>query len=110
MKKLFAVTALGVAAFFGNVDKEFSLVPSAYAEQSQETHQTTGVVKSVDQEKGRVTLAHDPVPTLKWPGMTMGFSVADKALLENVEADEKVSFTFIKGEGGKFLITEISPI
>ncbi|WP_416398478.1 copper-binding protein [Allohahella sp. A8] len=110
MKNLFAVTALGVAAFFGNVDRDFSIISPVYAEQAQETHQTTGLVKNVKQDKGRITLAHEPVPSLKWPSMTMGFVVEDQALLENIKPDEKVEFTFMKGEGGRFIITEISAI
>lgn len=51
-------------------------------------------------------LTHDPVPTLEWLAMTMGFAVADKALLEGVKAGEKVTFS-LSEKNGKFVITEI---
>jgi len=79
-----------------------------HAEDSVRSHHTLGVVKSVDEEGGRVKLAHDPVPSLDWPGMTMWFSVADKALLENLKPAQKVRFTLVEGEGGKFVVTDIT--
>tara|TARA_R100000306_G_scaffold61399_1_gene63819 strand:- start:2833 stop:3054 length:222 start_codon:yes stop_codon:yes gene_type:complete len=66
------------------------------------------VVKSVDRENGRIILAHDLVPMLKWPSMTMGFAAEDRALLESVNPDEKVSFTFINTEGETFVTTQFS--
>src|SRR5207244_8275707 len=46
------------------------------AKESKATiHKATGVVKAIDPSKGTVTLAHEPVKSLKWPAMTMGFVV-----------------------------------
>ncbi|GHT94658.1 hypothetical protein FACS1894116_08980 [Betaproteobacteria bacterium] len=51
-----------------------------------------GVVKSVDQHKRRITLAHEAIPALSWPPMTMAFTVADPAVLEGVKVGDRVSF------------------
>ena len=32
-----------------------------------------GTIKSIDLKGGTVTVAHEPVPALKWPAMTMPF-------------------------------------
>lgn len=70
------------------------------------THQTTGTVKSVDAEKGKVTLAHEPVKSLNWPAMTMGFMVKDKAMLKKMTAGEKAQVEFVV-QGSDYIITSV---
>lgn len=106
MKNVIGATAISFSVLFVGIVGTVSLMPAVYAQEAVEKHQTTAVVKSVDRESGRVMLAHDPVPTLEWPAMTMGFAVADKALLKDVKAGEKVTFSFSE-KNGKFVITEI---
>lgn len=67
---------------------------------------TDGEVKKVDLENGKVTIKHADIPHLDMPGMTMVFTVKDKAMLANVKAGSKVRFLVIQ-EGGKLLVTEI---
>lgn len=74
--------------------------------QTAATHQATGVVKSVDPAKGAVMLAHDPVKSLKWPAMTMGFQVRDKALLDKLKPNAKVQFEFVQ-QGRDYVITSV---
>ena len=52
-----------------------------------------GVVKAVDLEAGRVTIAYEPVEALSWPAGTQPFVVSKTALLKDVTAGEKVRFT-----------------
>ena len=73
------------------------------------THKATGVVKKTDPARGIVTLSHGPVPTLKWPAMTMDFEVADRKLLENVKAGAKVEFEFRQESKGKYVVTAMKP-
>jgi Cu(I)/Ag(I) efflux system protein CusF len=42
------------------------------------------VVKGVDAANGKVRLAHEPVKSLNWPAMIMGFSVRDPALFDKL--------------------------
>ena len=77
--------------------------PSAGA---QAAHKATGVVKKVDPKTGTVTLAHDPVKSLNWPAMTMGFTVKDKALLDKLAVDKKVEFEFVQ-QGKENVITGV---
>jgi Cu(I)/Ag(I) efflux system protein CusF len=46
-------------------------------------------VTEVDSARNAVTIAHDPVPTMKWPAMTMTFAVKDKAMLDKLLAGKK---------------------
>ncbi|MEO8441616.1 MAG: copper-binding protein [Betaproteobacteria bacterium] len=70
------------------------------------THKATGVVKKVDPAEGKVILAHDPVKELKWPAMTMGFAVKDKALFKKLVVDQKIEFEFVQ-QGSTFIVTAV---
>lgn len=71
------------------------------------THKGTGTVKQVDASLGKVTVVHEPIPSLKWPAMTMDFEVADKKLLERIQPGAKVHFEFKEKSKGKYIITEM---
>ena len=70
------------------------------------THHAIGVVKKVDAKSGLVTLAHEPVKTLNWPAMTMGFEVKDKALLDKLTVGKKVDFDFEQDSNG-YVVTAV---
>lgn len=71
-----------------------------------QSHQATGVVKRVDQAKGVVSLKHEAIKSLGWPGMTMEFNVRDPKLLAGVKPDQQVKFEFIEDKG-RYVITSI---
>jgi len=80
--------------------------PVKAASSSQMTHQATGVVKKVDAKAGIVMLAHEPVPSMEWPAMTMGFEVQDKMLLDKLAVGQKVKFDFVQGPKG-YMVTAV---
>lgn len=69
-------------------------------------HNAVGVVKNVDPAKSTVTLAHEPVKSLNWPAMTMGFTVKDKAMFDKLQAEKKVEFEFVQ-QGKDYVITAV---
>ncbi|MEY4757236.1 MAG: hypothetical protein RJA34_2134 [Pseudomonadota bacterium] len=69
---------------------------------------TDGEVKKVDPANGRITLRHRDIKHLDMPGMTMVFTVADKALLAKLKPGDKVRFMVVD-EGGKLVVTDIRP-
>lgn len=69
----------------------------------------TGVVRKVDAAAGVVKLAHEPIPAVQWPAMTMDFRVKDAKLLSGIRPEQKVSFSFVKGVEGGYVITRIAP-
>ena len=60
------------------------------------SHVGTGVVREVDGAHGLVTIAHDPIASLRWPAMTMNFVVKDKALLDKLAVNKKVEVEFVQ--------------
>ena len=69
-------------------------------------HTGTGVITKVDAKAGALEMAHDPIPSLDWPSMTMEFDVKDKAVLQGLKAGDTVEFDMVK-EGGGFPVTAI---
>jgi Cu(I)/Ag(I) efflux system periplasmic protein CusF len=67
-----------------------------------------GEIRKVDKAAGKLTIKHGPLKNLDMPGMTMVFQVKDQALLDKVQAGDKVRFR-AENESGKFLVTEIQP-
>ena len=70
------------------------------------THKGIGVVKNIDATDGIVTLAHEPIKSLNWPAMTMGFKVNDKKLIDKLTQGSKVEFTLVQS-GKDYVITSI---
>ena len=76
------------------------------ADSQAAVHKATGVVKKADAAKSMVTLAHGAVPELKWPAMTMSFTVKDKALFDKLAVGKKVDFEFIE-QGKSYVVTAV---
>ncbi len=70
------------------------------------SHKGVGTVKKVDPTGGKVTIAHGPIPTMKWPAMSMTFTVKDKALLGKFSQDKKVEFEFVQ-QGSDYVIMSV---
>ena len=60
---------------------------------------TTGEVKKVDKDAGKVTLKHGPIKNLDMPGMTMIFRVKDAAMLDQIKEGDKINFAADKING-----------
>jgi Cu(I)/Ag(I) efflux system protein CusF len=88
MKRLLAVLVLGAFA------------AAAFAQ-----HNATGTVTKPP-ANGKVTIKHDPVPSLKWPGMTMGFVVKDKAVADKLKPGSKIEFEFVQ-QGKDYVVTNV---
>ena len=55
-----------------------------------------------------MTLKHADIKSLDMPGMTMVFTVKDKAMLDKLKTGDKVRFKVVN-DGGKLTLTEIQP-
>ena len=69
------------------------------------SHSATGTVRSISGTE--VTIAHEEVKSIGWPAMEMTFTAADPALANGINAGDRVSFAFTKGDGATTL-TSIS--
>ncbi|MFA7267707.1 MAG: efflux RND transporter periplasmic adaptor subunit [Sterolibacterium sp.] len=71
------------------------------------SHQAEGKIEAINAKAGTVTIAHGPVDSLKWPGMTMDFTLANSGLLGNLKPGAAVAFTFIERKPGEWVIIKL---
>jgi Cu(I)/Ag(I) efflux system membrane fusion protein len=63
-------------------------------------HPGSGRVLDVDPATGRIELDHGPMPSIRWPAMSMGFQVADPKALAGIGKGDSVEFE-MRGEPDK---------
>jgi Cu(I)/Ag(I) efflux system periplasmic protein CusF len=69
-------------------------------------YKTSAVVKGIDAANGKVKLAHEPIKSLNWPAMTMGFLVKDPALFDKLAVGKKVEVEFVQ-QDSDYVITAV---
>ena len=67
---------------------------------------TTGEVRKVDKENGKVTIRHERIVNLNMPPMTMVFRVADKGMLNTLRPGDRILFRAVENNG-VLTLTEI---
>jgi len=72
-------------------------------------HKGKGTVEAVDPGGGTVEINHGPIPSLKWPAMTMEFKVKDKAMLAGVKKGQAIEIDITQRGPGEFVIERIAP-
>lgn len=63
-------------------------------------------VRKVDRDAKKLTLKHGPIKSLDMPGMTMVFQVKDPALLDKLNAGDKIKFS-AEQQQGAYVVTAI---
>jgi Cu/Ag efflux protein CusF len=107
MKRVFALSllvALSPVAFSQSGDMKGMDMKMEKKDSQATVHKATGVVTKIDKDK--VSIKHEPVPSLNWPAMTMAFKVKDKSLMQKLKKDEKVSLEFVQ-EGRDYVVTAV---
>ncbi|MBL4757819.1 MAG: copper-binding protein [Rhizobiales bacterium] len=66
-----------------------------------------GVVRSIDTEAGKVTVAHGPLKNLDMPAMTMIFRVSEEAMLTSMSEGDEIEFV-VERRNGKLTIIELN--
>jgi Cu(I)/Ag(I) efflux system protein CusF len=74
--------------------------------QVPQTAEGLGVVRAVNTQQGTVTVAHEPIPALGWPAMTMAFTARSADLLNGVSVGQRVHFV-LANDNGRPVLAEI---
>lgn len=105
IKKLLVFTL--IAAFFGFA---WLLLPGPEQARTPGVAQTTtsasGLLQSIDSERGVVTIKHGPLPALGMRAMTMSYVIKDKRQLAHLRPPQPVAFE-LSYDGVNYLITAI---
>jgi Cu(I)/Ag(I) efflux system membrane fusion protein len=70
------------------------------------SHQAMGTLDRVEGD-GTVMVSHEPVASLNWPKMTMGFALAHPSLVEKIKPGTAIHFEFVERKPGEWVITKI---
>ena len=92
---------------FDAVAHEHDVAGSHAGESARATHRGEGVIRAMDFAHGVVTLAHDPIPSLNWPAMTMDFRVIEPSLLQSFKPDQRIVFEMAEESAGEFVLVHI---
>jgi Cu(I)/Ag(I) efflux system membrane fusion protein len=76
------------------------------AKQGGVGHQAMGTLDSVEGD-GTVMVSHEPVASLGWPKMTMGFALANPALVDKLKPGMAIHFEFVERKPGEWVITKV---
>ena len=71
-----------------------------------QTAEGEGIIRAIDMGTGTITLRHDPIAALGWPGMTMKFPVHSPELLKDLAVGQRVHYELMN-QGGKPMVSEI---
>jgi Cu(I)/Ag(I) efflux system membrane fusion protein len=69
-------------------------------------HQAQGILEALNDD-GTVSISHDPIPSLKWPAMTMDFALANAALAASIKPGSKVNFEIVERGEGEWVVTKL---
>ncbi|QSI76597.1 efflux RND transporter periplasmic adaptor subunit [Niveibacterium microcysteis] len=73
-------------------------------------HHGEGRIEAIDAASGSISLAHQPIASLKWPAMTMDFVLANASLSEGLKVGAAVQFDFVERQPGEWVVTTIKPL
>jgi Cu(I)/Ag(I) efflux system membrane fusion protein len=69
------------------------------------TYDAVGKLDEIDGTD--VTITHQPIPALKWPGMTMDFQLASPEVVKGVSPGSPIHFEFEQRGAGEYVITRM---
>ncbi|NWG32463.1 MAG: efflux RND transporter periplasmic adaptor subunit [Rhodocyclaceae bacterium] len=70
------------------------------------SHHAVGTLDGIEPD-GTLTISHEPIASLGWPKMTMGFVPANAALVDKLKPGTPVAFEFVERKPGEWVITKI---
>ena len=97
--------ALLVAAADMGMHDGMSMQPQTDSQKPAQEYRARGKVVAIQKSHG-ITLAHEPIPALKWPAMTMEFGVASPDVVKGSAPGDNVAFRFMQ-RGNKYVVTQL---
>ena len=74
--------------------------------ETQTRHAGIGIIKAINEKAHKIQIAHEPIPSLEWPAMTMWF-LLDTPLPQDIKAGDSVRFDLEQIHAKKWSITRI---
>lgn len=110
MKKHFLFLIVAMLGGLGGVLAERVVYSAANSQEINKTVQaegmTSGQVRKIDKEAGKLTVKHERIANLNMPPMTMVFRVKEKSMLNALQVGDTILFKAVD-TNGVLTITEI---
>jgi Cu(I)/Ag(I) efflux system protein CusF len=74
---------------------------------AQADAQGSGLINSIDADKGVVNITHGPIPALSWPEMTMDLPVTGNVDLDDIASGDEVRFQVELGPDQVYRMTAV---
>ena len=69
-------------------------------------HQAQGILETINAD-GTVSITHEPIKSLGWPGMMMDFELANSSLAQGIKLGSAISFEIVERGEGVWVITRL---
>ncbi len=80
--------------------------PSQAQENKSVGHQAQGILEAVHADS-TVSITHEPITSLGWPGMTMDFTLSNSSLVNGIQPGGKITFEIVERTPGEWVITKL---
>ena len=87
------------ANFLIDAESNLKAALESFGKPAAQLHGASGTVQEINASSGTLTIEHGPVPSLKWPAMTMEFKARDHALLHGLKPGQRIEFDFSEQSG-----------
>ena len=94
----------------GAAPKEGAEAEKAVSAAKGVSHRASGRIDDFDPKNGTASIEHGPIESLKWPGMTMEFKIANEALVKGLKPGARIDFEFVERGQGEWVITSVKPM
>lgn len=74
---------------------------------AQILHRGEGKVEAIGTDE--ITFSHGPIPSMKWPAMTMSFNVQAGVLRPGIKVGDTVRFEFMASKDGQYIVISVAP-
>lgn len=72
-------------------------------------HEAHGTLDAINPD-GTVSITHQPIASLGWPGMTMDFKLANEALLNGIAPGSAITFEIVERGKDEWVITRLQGV
>jgi Cu(I)/Ag(I) efflux system membrane fusion protein len=69
-------------------------------------HQAQGTLEAINAD-GTLSITHEPIKSLGWPGMTMDFELSNSSLAQGIKPGSAISFEIVDRGEGEWVITKL---
>ena len=94
------------ANFLIDAESNLKAALESFGKAAAQLHAAHGTVAEINASAGTLTIEHGPVPSLKWPPMTMEFKAKDRALLQGLKPGQHIEFDFSE-QSGDYVIERV---